>query len=66
MKKVLAVVAVVAFCASFTSCKKDCECTVKDADGKVVYTQTFPDVKKSDCENTVITGYDTGVECKSK
>jgi len=26
MKKLLAVVAVVAFCASFTSCKKECEC----------------------------------------
>ena len=28
MKKLLAVLAVVAFCASFTSCKKECECKV--------------------------------------
>ena len=28
MKKLLAVLAVVAFCASFTSCKKECECKI--------------------------------------
>ena len=53
MKKLLAVIAVVAFCASFTSCKKDCVCSWKgdDVPEELKMEMKVGQLSKSDCEN---------------
>ncbi|MFH1321878.1 MAG: hypothetical protein ABII90_14660 [Bacteroidota bacterium] len=50
MKKVLAIIAIVAFAASFSACKKDytCSCTVSG----LTITAEFLKVKKADAEDS--------------
>ena len=64
MKKLLAVVAVVAFCASFTSCKKECECKV----GPVTMDLSAAGIDtKEECDAYAELSKDTpGINCSWK
>ena len=50
MKKVLSLVAVVAFAASFTACKKDHTCSCTGTDGASDFSVTYVKSKKSDAQ----------------
>ena len=64
MKKLLAVVAVVAFCASFTSCKKSCECTVA---GVTMDLSAAGIDTKEECDDYVNVSKDVpGIKCSWK
>jgi len=64
MKKLLAVVAVVAFCASFTSCKKECECSVLGI--KTDLSSAGIDTKE-ECDDYVNVAKDMpGIKCSWK
>ena len=71
MKKLLAVLAVVAFCASFTSCSKDCKCTttVNGVSKETTITKETMDAsgidKCSDMNSSAeVLGIKTEVSCK--
>lgn len=70
MKKILVVLAAVAFVATMASCKKTCTCTTYLADEVVSTTEDIEldgtNFKKCSDLNTIITmdGKKTGNECK--
>jgi hypothetical protein len=70
MKKLLAVVAVVAFCASFTSCKKDCICkwSGDNVPAEIQGEYNLGSMSKSDCDDKLPSMEMPGLtyKCESK